>query len=532
MQNSCATFRRPLLFVAPVAAVLAAAALRADPADRVTRWPHTFYAQLQAGPQPDVAMRRDGTFVAAYVVDDIVEARRFRADGTAYGPALTVSGPSGEGFFVQRLSVAVAEDYSFIVVWRRVANDNRDSALEARLFDAGVDGGPRSGVVSVSTPETRPVTGSGTRVEVATDAGGERFAVSWRSREHSLLGEPYVRVLDGAGAPLAPPLLLAALEDNEISTPVELAVNAQGVAAAWMQSRLQGLEPPFELHAQALSRDGVPIGNGLILASTTADGYVEPEFDVAMDADGNAIVAYRRRLEGFNYRGGIYARAFNPYASEPGDEMLVASGTTLPSLRLAMSTRGDFAAVWMGSQYAAGGPYLHVKLFRSGGAAASSNERYGFPRLLEPPSLLTASFTSDGELVAVFTAPTRNADGSSNPKILAQPFAGVDDRRVSCRRFIATRVGSSKGETIHGTSQDDVIQAFGGDDVVYGWGGDDVICGGSGADQLFGGSGVDLLAGGDDDDVLDGGSGWDQCDGDGETNADTAVQCEGIANVP
>jgi hypothetical protein len=41
-----------------------------------------------------------------------------------------------------------------------------------------------------------------------------------------------------------------------------------------------------------------------------------------------------------------------------------------------------------------------------------------------------------------------------------------------------------------------------------------------------------MLSGGTDDDVLDGGDGWDQCNGDGHTNADSAVQCEGVASVP
>ena len=59
-----------------------------------------------------------------------------------------------------------------------------------------------------------------------------------------------------------------------------------------------------------------------------------------------------------------------------------------------------------------------------------------------------------------------------------------------------------------------------------------VLTGGYMKDDIDGGAGDDILRGGWDDDSLDGGLGTDQCDGEGETTADTALNCESVVGIP
>jgi hypothetical protein len=92
----------------------------------------------------------------------------------------------------------------------------------------------------------------------------------------------------------------------------------------------------------------------------------------------------------------------------------------------------------------------------------------------------------------------------------------------SCLGAVATIVGTSGDDVLHGTPHADVIVGRGGDDRINGRGGDDLICGGAGrdllsgaggSDQLDGDGGKDALAGGRGDDELDGGASKDRCSG-------------------
>jgi hypothetical protein len=144
-----------------------------------------------------------------------------------------------------------------------------------------------------------------------------------------------------------------------------------------------------------------------------------------------------------------------------------------------------------------------------------------------------------GNFVAAWPQFGPNPDGSISPdggtsseNIFVQRYAGPEDARPACSNFIASQVGTAREDVITGTPGNDVIQGLSGSDAISGRGGDDVICGGSGGDQLFGEAGNDRLLGGSGDDVLDGGAQPDFCDGQNHVNADTALDCENVANVP
>ncbi|MBS1213171.1 MAG: hemolysin-type calcium-binding repeat family protein [Proteobacteria bacterium] len=77
----------------------------------------------------------------------------------------------------------------------------------------------------------------------------------------------------------------------------------------------------------------------------------------------------------------------------------------------------------------------------------------------------------------------------------------------------ATIVGNDAANTINGTAGDDVIHGKGGNDVIHGYGGNDTICGGAGLDRLYGDAGNDRVFGESGADQLFGGSGNDNLDG-------------------
>ena len=76
-----------------------------------------------------------------------------------------------------------------------------------------------------------------------------------------------------------------------------------------------------------------------------------------------------------------------------------------------------------------------------------------------------------------------------------------------CAGVLATIVGTSGNDALHGTPGPDVIAGRDGSDRVYGNRGNDVLCGGAGKDTLKAGKGNDELDGQAGNDTLNGGRG-------------------------
>jgi Ca2+-binding RTX toxin-like protein len=76
---------------------------------------------------------------------------------------------------------------------------------------------------------------------------------------------------------------------------------------------------------------------------------------------------------------------------------------------------------------------------------------------------------------------------------VALPVAPAAAGFTLCDGKVATVVGTTGPDVLHGTPEDDVIAGLGGNDRILGGGGDDVICGGDGADRLRGEEGDDVL---------------------------------------
>lgn len=103
--------------------------------------------------------------------------------------------------------------------------------------------------------------------------------------------------------------------------------------------------------------------------------------------------------------------------------------------------------------------------------------------------------------------------GIPAPAQLGPGGPGPTSARPRCGGWVATIVGTQRGERILGTARRDVIVGLGGNDTVHGGGGNDVICGGSGNDTLIGGAGADQILGGTGRDRLLGGAGHDRLSG-------------------
>jgi hypothetical protein len=121
-----------------------------------------------------------------------------------------------------------------------------------------------------------------------------------------------------------------------------IAMDASGdFVVAWQSSDGSG----YGIYAQRYNAAGVPQGAEFPVNTYTTLRQAAPA--VAMDADGNFIVAWQSQLQdGSNY--GVYAQRYNSTGAAAGAEFLVNTYTTSAQFApaVAMDVDGDFIVAW------------------------------------------------------------------------------------------------------------------------------------------------------------------------------------------
>jgi hypothetical protein len=510
----------------------AASGVSAAPGDRTTRSPSVL--RTEGGTQSSAAVRSDGELVVVWVTANGIEAQRYLSNRSPDGPVQLIAPAPDARFKYVEPQVSIGNDGGFVVAWLKTPvsfNDDRSLAvIEARVWANG----PRSEIITVSTPSTYPMT----EPSVARDPDNGRFAIAWTAPDPVRTQQTaYLRVFYGGGNPLGAPFRLNSPPGGASrSTRVRVALSNDVIVAAWSQGQALSVEWSWSLRAKFLTREGVAIGNAFTVARTSDDvGAIRP-FELAIGYNNDVVIAYPRMVHSsdMEWGTGLYARRYALAASPQarGGEFQVSSQLTSLDFDVDVDTFGNMAFAWSEPDYLHSDlTYLHTRLYRPGGVAVTNDERFHFNNVgNHAPHYLNVGLYDAGEFLVTFSA--ESSSGTFAGATFAQAFAGPRDTRVSCLRYIATIVGSPGNDRLMGLRSDDVINGLGGNDRVNGYGGADVICGGGGADILYGDWGKDELDGGPGDDVLDGGDGYDTCNGGSQTNADSAVQCEGVSNVP
>lgn len=283
---------------------------------------------------------------AAQDVPHGLVAQLFTWYGAPIGDPIRISDKSK----ITNVSVAMNESGEFVVCWTELLELEQRTAVFAQRFDS--DGTQKHQPVRIAlgtselqyNPQRHYVGGQ----DVAIDAAGN-FVVAWSDTQTvSLYGDIKIAGFSSDGAQLWDTQLLGE------GVSASLAINSLGhLAASWVGPSM--LDPsqvhlPFQtsinrVYLQMFDPDGRRSGD----LQQVDSGGINPAVDVAIDAQGNAVIAWQH-----SNPNSVFARRFDAQGNPQGERIEVVGAThnspryTGPcnNLHIALDAYGNFAVSW------------------------------------------------------------------------------------------------------------------------------------------------------------------------------------------
>ncbi|MDZ4782054.1 MAG: trypsin-like serine protease [Planctomycetia bacterium] len=316
---------------------------------------YTSAAQL---PQ-DVAMNASGDFVVTWISFGQdgsswgVYARLYAADGEPRGDAFLVNQTTEKA---QTLSaVAVDAEGAFVVTWTSEDQDGSGSGIYARRFAA--NGMPLGDEFRVNTTTL----GSQLTPAIAMSPVGD-FVVAWASYDPNLqkwgvFGQLY----DAAGEPKADQFRLNSSPDDYGIYPSVAMDDTGNFVAAWAGPDGDSAG----VFAQRFGAERNRLGAAFRVNRTTRNNQGLPQ--IAMDADGDFVIAWLSNNGQDGDREGIFAQRFDRSGTPTGEfqvNTFMPGTQTQPSV--AMDAHGDFLVTWTSyDQQAANDPGIYAQRYRN-----------------------------------------------------------------------------------------------------------------------------------------------------------------------
>ena len=254
---------------------------------------------------------------------------------------------------------------------------------------------------------------------VAVDADGD-FVVAWHSywQDGSGVGV-YAQRFAASGAPVGGEFRVNTFTFGHQRLP-SVAVDADGDFVVAWQSSGQDAASSYGVYAQRYAASGAPVGGEFRVNTVTANTQSNPS--VAVDADGDVVVAWQSNVQdGSSF--GVYAQRYAASGAAVGGEFRVNSFTTgtQNSPSVAVDADGDVVVAWQsfgqdGSSYG-----VYAQRFAASGAPVGGEFRvntFTASHQFEP----SVAVDADGDVVVAWNSFEQEGAGSYNG-IYAQRYA-------------------------------------------------------------------------------------------------------------
>jgi hypothetical protein len=354
-----------------------------------------------------VATDSQGNYVVTWAGDQqngrpgwSVYAQRYNSSGVAMGGAILVDAgiPGSDQMFP---SVAMSPSGAFAISW---TIESDDTGVRVQRYNAS--GVAQGGIIAANTYTN----GNQQWGNIAMDSAGD-FVVVWQSSGEDGSGWGiYGQRYNSSGVAQGGEFRINTTTAGDQTYPSVAMDSAGDFVVTWTSNGQDG--SAGGIYAQRYNASGVAQGGEFRVNTTTAGDQTTP--DVAMDADGNFLIAWASQgQDGSGY--GIYAQRFNSAGAAIGAEFPVNTYTsgdqTFPGT--SMDADGNFVITWTSNGQDGSGQGVYAQRYYPSGATlglpfqvndtSSGDQQYQAAALAQTGHLVIAwSGNGTGDSTGVF----------------------------------------------------------------------------------------------------------------------------------
>ncbi|MBI3463927.1 MAG: hypothetical protein HY000_12845 [Planctomycetes bacterium] len=291
---------------------------------------------------PSVAMDNTGNFVIAWQSEDQddssygVYAQRYNSSGTAQGSEFLVNDYTTG--WQANPTVAMDSDGDFLIAWESYG-DGSGLRIMAQLFEADGD------EVGDEFRANTTTTGNQQRPSAAMDGSGD-FVIAWESYGQDAANTYgiYAQRYNSSGTAQGSEFLVNSYTTSAQTDPSVGMDDSGNFVVAWESSGQDGSN--LGVYAQRYNSSGTAQGSEFLVNTQTTNSQASPS--VAVDSDGDFVIAWESYGQDAANTWGVYAQRYNASGTAQGSEFLVNTYTTNSQFGAAVASEdnGDFVVAW------------------------------------------------------------------------------------------------------------------------------------------------------------------------------------------
>lgn len=397
---------------------------------------------------PNVAVDAQGNYVVVWQSGDDgnnsgIFAQRYDRFGNAIGGEIEIA--ADDTRFEFDPVVGMDANGNFVVAWTDGGGDDDDNEVRARRFDSEGNALSDAFLVNIETADNQDTP------DIAMNANGQ-FVITWES-----LGQDgdsngvFAQAYDSAGNPVGDEIAVNNITNGSQDDPVVAIDDSGNFVIAWEDSSTD-IET---VNARRFDSAGNPIGDSFVVSTTAGIDHDTP--DIAMNANGEFVIAWESFDDLDGDRHGIFAQRYNNAGERIGDEIAVNTTTVEdqdePSV--AIDADGNFLITWESDDQDGSEEGIFGQYFDNTGA--KQGDEFQINTFTEGSQADVAlAMTPDGNAIAVWDSFGQDGDAEG---IFAQQLAVPSLVEFSQPTFTLNEDGTVIGAEVTLTRDNDIIES-------------------------------------------------------------------------